>query len=188
MYKEPLIKKFTSKTGESVILRPVVKSDAESIVKAVGDILQSGSYIQKEAARSIEEETEFIDEMTRLNNMYVAVELNLQIVGIARVLRGELEMKRHTGLFRTWLIDSAQGIGIGTEIMKYTLEWCKLNELHKLCLTVFASNGLAQKLYERYGFVQEGIQKEQLKINGQFDDEVFMAYFLHNESISNISQ
>lgn len=86
-------------------------------------------------------------------------------------------MKRHTGLFRTWLVQSAQGNGIGSELMNYTMKWCRIHQLHKLCLTVFASNGLAHKLYERYGFIQEGVQKEQVKINGLFDNEIFMAYF-----------
>jgi RimJ/RimL family protein N-acetyltransferase len=175
--KKAFKKEFTSKTGESVILRPVEERDAESIVSAVELIIKSGSYIQKEAARTIQDEIKFIKHMVLQDNMYVAVEINHQIVGIARVIRGELEMKRHIGLFRTWLVEVAQGKGIGTELINYTIEWCKIHKLHKLCLTVFASNGLAHKLYERFGFVQEGIQKEQVKINGKYDDEVFMAYF-----------
>ncbi|PGT87477.1 GNAT family N-acetyltransferase [Bacillus sp. AFS040349] len=175
--KKALKIEFTSKTGESVILRPVEERDAESIVNAVEQIIKSGSYIQKEAARSIQDEIKFIEHMALQDNMYVAVEINHQIVGIARVIRGELEMKSHTGLFRTWLVEAAQGKGIGTELLNYTIKWCKTHKLHKLCLTVFASNGLAHKLYERFGFVQEGIQKDQVKINGKYDDEVFMAYF-----------
>ncbi|KKI88723.1 GNAT family acetyltransferase [Bacillus sp. SA1-12] len=172
-----LVKIFKAKNGKEVLLRPVKITDAANIVNAVENILEAGTYIQKESPHTIEEEKEFIIEMNQLDNMYVAVELENKVVGIARVIRGELEMKRHTGLFRTWLIDTAQGNGIGSQIMSYTLEWCRLHHLHKLCLTVFASNGLAQKLYERYGFIQEGIQKEQIKINGQFDDEIYMAYF-----------
>lgn len=133
MDKKAFIKEFTSKTGESVILRPVETRDAESIVLAVDQIIKSGSYIQKEAARSTQDEIKFIKHMELQDNMYVAVEINHQIVGIARVIRGELEMKRHTGLFRTWLVEAAQGKGIGTELLNYTIEWCKTHELHKLC-------------------------------------------------------
>ncbi len=176
-----MIKEFTAKNGEKVKLRPVKIEDAEEIIQAVSQIIKSGTYIQKETARSVDEEQRFIENMIQLDNMYIAAVLNDELVGIARVIRGELEMKRHTGLFRTWLVHSAQGKGIGSEIMNYTLKWCKVHQLHKLCLTVFASNGLAHKLYERYGFIQEGVQKEQVKINGTYDDEIFMAYFLNEK-------
>ncbi len=172
-----MIQQFTAKTDETVILRPVQIEDAKQIIEAVEQIIQSGSYIQKEVPRTLDNEQNFIHKMIDLDNMYIVAEINQEIVGIARVIRGELEMKRHIGIFRTWLINTAQGKGIGSEIMKYTLKWCEIHQLHKLCLTVFASNDLAHKLYERYGFVQEGVQKEQVKINGLYDDEVFMAYF-----------
>lgn len=170
-------KELTTKNGKVVYLRPATTDDAVQIVQAVEKIIQTGAYIQKESARTVDEEKAFINEMKKLDNMYVTVEMENEIVGIARVIRGELEMKRHTGLFRTWLIDSAQGNGIGSHIMSYTLDWCRMHNLHKLCLTVFASNDLAIKLYERYGFIHEGTQKEQVKINGKYDDEIFMAYF-----------
>ncbi|MDI5787956.1 GNAT family N-acetyltransferase [Bacillus licheniformis] len=70
-------------------------------------------------------------------------------------------MKRHTGLFRTWLHSKAQGLGIGREIMSYTLKWCRLHRLHKLCLTVFR-NEAALSLYKKSGFIVEGVQKEQV--------------------------
>jgi len=176
-----LIEQFTAKNGEQVILRPVQSEDAEQIIHAVAQIIESGTYIQKEAPRSLEEEQSFIDKMVQLDNMYIAAVINDEIVGIARVIRGELEMKRHIGLFRTWLVNSAQGKGIGSKIMSYTIKWCQIHQLHKLCLTVFASNELAHKLYERFGFIQEGVQKEQVKINGSYEDEILMAYFLERK-------
>ncbi|MBD1381642.1 GNAT family N-acetyltransferase [Metabacillus arenae] len=177
LLQQELIKSFNAKNGQEVILRPVRKSDAEDIIEAVKSILDSGLYIQKEAPRTIEEERAFIDKIKKNDHMYTAAELDGKVVGIARVMRGELEMKRHTGLFRTWLHETVQGLGIGKELMNYTLEWCKIHQLHKLCLTVFTSNDIATKLYERVGFIIEGVQKEQVYLNGEYDDEMFMAYF-----------
>lgn len=172
--------KIIAKNGEEFYLRKAIEKDAPQIIDAVKKIIDSGTYIQKEKPRTIVEEQHFIKDMHRANNMYIVVEKEKEIVGLARMIRGELEMKSHTGLFRTWLIDRVQGKGIGSEMMNYTLEWCRVNGLHKLCLTVFASNGLAQKLYERYGFITEGIQKEQVKIGDKYDDEIFMAYFFNS--------
>ncbi|WP_100372528.1 GNAT family N-acetyltransferase [Bacillus sp. FJAT-45037] len=179
---EPLIMTFTAKDDTDVTLRPVQKSDAIDIITSVDSIIKEGTYIQKERPRTIEEEHQFIKEMKEQDNMYIVVEVDGTARGIARVIRGELTMKKHTGMFRTWLHEDAQGKGIGKKVMEYTFEWCRMHMLHKLCLTVFASNNIAKTLYERYGFVTEGIQKEQVYLNGTYDDEIFMAYFFTKEN------
>ncbi|QFT89336.1 putative acetyltransferase YhhY [Bacillus sp. THAF10] len=169
---------FTAKDGSTVILRPVEENDAFDIVKAVESIIAAGEYIQKDVPRSVEEEKDFIKEMKAKENMYIGVERNEKVVGIGRVIRGEIRMKRHTGLFRTWLSEEAQGLGIGKKIMDYTDMWCE-HHIRKLSLTVFSSNQIAYQLYKKYGFHEEGNQKEQAFINGEYVDEIWMAKFYH---------
>ncbi|MDI3411610.1 GNAT family N-acetyltransferase [Bacillus sonorensis] len=135
-----LVEHIRTKDGGQAVIRPVSLADAGDIIEAVKDVIDIGVYIQKERPRTLEEERAFIKDMNEKDNMYAAVEIDGKVCGIARVIRGELQMKRHTGLFRTWLHSKAQGLGIGKEIMSYTLKWCRLHQLHKLCLTVFSSN------------------------------------------------
>ncbi|MED1741007.1 GNAT family protein [Bacillus swezeyi] len=172
-----LVEHISTKDGGEAVIRPVRQDDAADIIEAVKDVIETGVYIQKERPRTFEEEQAFIQEMREKDNMYAAVEIDGKVYGIARVIRGELQMKKHTGLFRTWLHRRAQGLGIGKEIMSYTLNWCRLHQLHKLCLTVFSSNEAALSLYKKNGFIIEGIQKEQVLSNGVFEDEVLMACF-----------
>ncbi|KPB06610.1 GNAT family N-acetyltransferase [Bacillus sp. CHD6a] len=167
---------FTAKDESSVILRPVEESDAGDIVTAVESIIAAGQYIQKDVPRTCEEEKLFIRDMKKKENMYIGVERNGKVIGIARVIRGEIQMKRHTGLFRTWLAEEAQGLGIGKKIMDYTDMWCE-QHIRKLSLTVFSSNQVAYHLYKKYGFHEEGNQKEQAFINGEYVDEIWMAKF-----------
>lgn len=174
---EGLTYKFKGKDGTQVLLRPVQLSDAEDIIKYAKQIIVKGEYIQKEHERSLDEEKDFIREMQTKGNMYMGVQIDGEVVGIARVIKDDLRMKMHTGVFRTWLSDSAQGKGIGKKMIEYTLEWCRLNELKKLWLTVFSSNKIAHHIYTKYGFITEGVQKDQLFINGEYMDEIFMAYF-----------
>jgi RimJ/RimL family protein N-acetyltransferase len=176
-----MIVTFTAKDGTHVTLRPAVTKDAKDITRSVQSIIESGEFIQKENPRSLEEEHAFIRQMDEDGNMYTAVEISGRVVGIARVIRGELEMKQHTGVFRIWLSKDGQGKGVGTKIMEYTLNWGKEAGIHKLWLTVFSGNEPAYKLYERFGFVTEGIQKNQACIHGAFQDEIYMAYFFNDK-------
>lgn len=175
-----LVENIRTKDGGQAVIRPAGPTDAPDIIEAVRVVIDSGVYIQKERPRTLLEERAFIKDMYEKDNMYAAVEIDGKVYGIARVIRGELQMKRHTGLFRTWLHPKAQGLGIGKKIMSYTLKWCRLHQLHKLCLTVFASNEAAFSLYKKNGFVVEGIQKEQIHADGAFDDEVLMAFFFRD--------
>jgi RimJ/RimL family protein N-acetyltransferase len=175
---EELSMSFQAKDGSNVTLRPVRIEDASDIISGVEAIVRKGEYLQKESPRSLEEEQAFIEETSRKGNMYTAIEREGRVVGIARVLRGDLEMKRHAGVFRTWLMKEAQGKGIGKKIMEYTLEWARRNDLHKVWLTVFSENEGAIYLYKKYGFVEEGVQKDQVRINGEYQDEIFMACFI----------
>ncbi|MFC3884106.1 GNAT family N-acetyltransferase [Bacillus songklensis] len=168
---------FEAKNGKMVTIRPAQERDAEQITTAVQEIIEAGQYIQKEEPGTIEEEKRFIRSVEKKENMYVVAEVDGEVVGIARVLRGDLQMKHHTGMFRTWLISKAQGMGIGKRFMDYTLNWCREQKLHKLCLTVFASNPIAYELYKKAGFHEEGVMKEQANLNGEYVDEIFMAIF-----------
>lgn len=170
-------KRFTAKDGTMVILRPLKPEDAAGITDAAESIVEKGEYIQKEKVRKVAEEKAFIQEMQQKQNMYIGVEINNKVVGIARVIRGELQMKEHVGVFRTWLADAAQGKGVGNKIMQYTLEWGKVAGLHKIWLTVFSANVAASHLYHKYGFIEEGVQRDQIKINNSYQDEIYMAYF-----------
>lgn len=172
-----LITRFDGKDGSQIILRPAELKDARMIIQAAEEIVKAGKYIQKEENHTLDEEERYIEKMKNHNNMYTVAEREGELVGIARVLRGELDMKKHVGLFRTWVIEEAQGLGIGSRIMEYTLDWCRLNGLYKLCLTVFASNEPAHRLYLKYGFTDEGTQVKQVKLGGKYDDEILMAYF-----------
>ncbi|MDW4508590.1 GNAT family N-acetyltransferase [Priestia megaterium] len=174
---EKNIVKFKAKDGREVTIRPAQASDAEHITTAVREIIEAGEFIQKDEPRTVEEEQDFIALVEKNNHMYVVAEVEGEVLGIARVLRGEIKMKSHTGLFRTWLISKAQGMGIGKQFMNYTLNWCKENHLHKLSLTVFASNKVAYELYKKVGFEQEGVMKEQAYFNNEYVDEIYMSIF-----------
>jgi RimJ/RimL family protein N-acetyltransferase len=50
--------------------------------------------------------------------------------------------------------------------------------LERIELGVFASNIPAIKLYEKAGFVVEGVKKKARKLDGVYDDMIQMALFI----------
>lgn len=72
--------------------------------------------------------------------------------------------------------ESARGRGVGTAAARLMLDYCFREEkLHRVYLRVFASNVQAVRSYEKAGFVKEGLLREDVCIDGQYRDIVWMA-------------
>lgn len=72
--------------------------------------------------------------------------------------------------------DDAVGKGFGSEAAGLAVNYgFEVLGLHKIFLRAFADNQAAIRSYEKAGFVQEGYFKDEVRIDGQFRDLVFMA-------------
>ena len=72
------------------------------------------------------------------------------------------------------------GKGFGKKMMQEIIDLAKEKGILRLELSVGSENFQAQKLYEKLGFVQEGVLKKytHLVSEGRFLDEIMMAYLL----------
>lgn len=72
--------------------------------------------------------------------------------------------------------ERARGRGLGTAAAKLMLRYCFEEEkLHRVYLRVFAFNRQAIRSYEKAGFVQEGLLRGDVCIDGVYEDIVWMA-------------
>lgn len=86
-------------------------------------------------------------------------------------LDGILWTQRNAGLSLVLGERAVWGRGFASEAMRLAVAFAfdELN-LHRLGLTVFASNERAIRLYERLGFVREGVRREFLLRDGRAED------------------
>ncbi|WDE98193.1 GNAT family protein [Lentisphaera profundi] len=70
------------------------------------------------------------------------------------------------------------GKGLGFEACQLVIDYA-FNELNfrKILLSVFTNNPNATRLYEKLGFNIEGQLKEQVYIDGQYVDKIYMGLF-----------
>lgn len=72
--------------------------------------------------------------------------------------------------------DSARGRGVGTAAAELMLRYCFEEEgLHRVYLRVFADNIQAVRSYEKAGFVREGLLRDDVRIDGEYRDIVWMG-------------
>lgn len=79
--------------------------------------------------------------------------------------------------------NSEQGKGAGTFAVKVMCEHAFMNYgLNRIELDVLADNKRAQHVYEKCGFIQEGIKKQAVYKNGVYKDMLFYAKLNNNIS------
>lgn len=71
------------------------------------------------------------------------------------------------------ITDAFQGHGYGPEAINWGLDWAfKFGGLHRVGLTCYSFNDRGQKVYERLGFVKEGILREKIYFDRVWHDEI----------------
>jgi RimJ/RimL family protein N-acetyltransferase len=79
------------------------------------------------------------------------------------------------------MLPEARGAGLGRRLMEAGIEAARRLGMERIELEVFASNTRAIALYERVGFVREGLKRRVRKIDGRYDDDVLMAVVFDEE-------
>jgi len=99
-----------------------------------------------------------------------------EILGTITLANGRSRRNEHVaelsmGVGRQWW-----GLGIGTLLMEAALTEAERGRIVKrVSLSVFSENTVAQALYERFGFLHEGVLKRYVRWDGRHEDLVVMA-------------
>ena len=105
------------------------------------------------------------------DNLFIAFRDGNVIIGyyIALMLANECE------LLNLAVKVDYQSKGIGQEILKHLLRYCKRNEVTNIFLEVRASNKIAISLYEKNGFNELGLRKNYYKKKVGREDALLMG-------------
>ena len=98
-----------------------------------------------------------------------------EIVGFLACLGGMQRRTRHRFNVVVGVAKSHWGQGVGGALMEAMDAWARETGHKKAELTVIASNERAIHLYEKKGFVREGLRKNGLFVDGKFVDELYMG-------------
>jgi putative acetyltransferase len=105
---------------------------------------------------------------------YVAVD-GERVVGWCDVVPKSHETLRHSGTLGMGVAASHRGIGVGTALLRATLEGAFARGLTRVELVVRADNEHAIELYRRHGFELEGRLRRYIVVDGEACEALQMA-------------
>ncbi len=160
-------------------IRRATVNDAEGVMKVLNAIIAERKYSAMSDAFDLEAEREFIASLGKRSALFVA-EDDKRIIGFQSLepFADYTSAMDHVGLVGTQVLKRFRGKGIGRALAQATFRFAEKAGYEKIIIYVRASNQAAQTFYRGLGFVPRGVLKKQVKIDGQYDDEVFMEMFL----------
>ncbi|MGK5443960.1 GNAT family N-acetyltransferase [Micromonospora sp. URMC 105] len=163
--------------GDLVTLRPFVDDDVATFRSALAD---------PELARLTGSPPDEIDE-ERLRSWYgsrnaqtdrldLAVVENATGACVGEVVLNDWDPHHANCNFRTLLVAAGQNRGLGTEAVRLVVGhgFDRLG-LHRISLEVFAFNPRARRVYEKVGFIAEGVLRQVLRDGDGWVDATVMS-------------
>ena len=162
-----------------LVVRPAQPADAAALValaEAVGSEPE-GWLISDSRWRSVGGERRYLRTVRRHPDAAVFVaETPAGIVGRLSVARDPHPASRHVADLGLMVAASARRRGVGWALLEQSVEWASTAGVRKLELHVFPHNEPAIRLYERFGFVREGLRRGHYRRSRQYVDAILMAY------------
>ncbi len=126
-----------------------------------------------------QQERKYISSLSDREGIFVA-ELKDQIIGFQSLDKWAVysDSFAHVGVIGTFILPKWRNKEIGSQLAKYTFNFARNNDYEKIVIYVRANNSGAIEFYRKLGFVQKGILSRQVKIDDQYEDELFLELFL----------
>lgn len=163
--------------GEKIYLRPTLPEDADSFFAIFQDedVMRLTGTQERYSLEQIRAHYQRIqDDESRIDYSIILPESG-QVIG--EVVLNEIDRRNNHAGFRITLVSSALcGKGYGTEATRLAMYYAfEVLELHRVALEVYAFNARAHHVYEKCGFVIEGICRHALLWEGVYYDAIMMG-------------
>ncbi|MFB0537899.1 MAG: GNAT family N-acetyltransferase [Anaerolineae bacterium] len=160
-------------------IRPATLDDAEGVLEVLNSVVQERKYSSFDRILTVEEERQFIASLGERSGLFVA-ELEGRIIGFQTIepFAAYTPAMDHVGIMGTFVHADFRDQGIGRQLAEASFKFAQETGYEKAVIYVRASNEAAQEFYQKLGFVPKGTLEKQVKIDGEYDDVVFMEMFL----------
>jgi RimJ/RimL family protein N-acetyltransferase len=108
------------------------------------------------------------------NLQFVALD-DETVVGWCAITPKAKAIYSHAGVLGMGIIEGYRGRGIGTALIRTTLDAAKTRGFKRIELQVRENSLSAMALFEKVGFVKEGVMRKHAYVDGVYENSLLMA-------------
>lgn len=162
-------------TDPALRIEPVAEQHFAGLHRALDQVAREKRYLAFMQAPPFAQACVFYRDIVANDLCQLVAVLDGGVVGWCDVLPGRGEARAHAGTLGIGLLPQARHRGIGALLMERAIAAAWARGMARIELAVRADNLNAQALYQRFGFVHEGVQRHAYCIDGRYHDGLSMA-------------
>lgn len=159
----------------SVIIRPARLEDIPSLYACLDAVAREARYLAFLEAPAFAQSQAYWTEMIERGAPFEAALDGTRAVGWSDITPVPRPAFAHCGTLGIGVHADYRGCGVGCRLIEATIASAWRFGLERIELTVFMSNLPARRLYEKLGFLPEGVLRRHRKVNGVYEDSLLMA-------------
>ena len=164
---------------ENIRVVPTTEAHVEGLQRCVDAVARERLWLGFVEGPPLMQTRAFVDMILRgAGVQFVALDDAGEVVGWCDVVRLDQESFRHGWRLGMGVLPAVRGRGVGQRLAEAAIAAARAKGAERIELEVFASNTRAIALYERLGFVREGVKRRARKLDDAYDDIVQMALLL----------
>ena len=147
----------------------------EGFRRAVDTVARERKYLTLLEAFPLPQTRDFVLQLLAKGDpMFVAV-ADGEVVGWCDIQRHPFPAHSHRGTLGIGVVPDYRGQGAGARLMDRALKQAFASGFVRIEFSVRADNLRAMRLYERFGFIREGVLRDAVFVDGEFHDTIAMA-------------
>ncbi len=154
---------------------PISPEHIDSFHSALDVVARERRYLTMLEATPLPETRDFVMAMIEKGNPQFVAVVGAEVVGWCDISRQFFPSHAHRGNLGMGVIPAFRGRGLGRRLIDATLRGAQEAGFRRIELDVYEHNTSAIALYEKVGFVREGVVRRAACIDNQFIDAISMA-------------
>ena len=167
-----------------VVLRHGCIEDAVQSLELFRSIVEEERFFMvssEECGRTVAaQEAHIRHHILERDSCIIVAMVDEQLVGQISIRSGSYLRTKHVGTIEMFVASGFRGCGIGSQLLKFALKWCKQrSSLRKIDLSVLADNEGGVALYRKFGFEEEGRVKGAFReVDNRLRDNLLMGLWI----------
>lgn len=157
---------------------PISETHIDAFWEAVGSVARERKFLAFIDAPPLESTRAFVQENLRGGWPHVIAVLEGRVIGWCDISGLGRPVYAHSGSLGIGVIAPFRGQGVGEALMRSAIEKARDKGLTRIELTVREHNKPAIALYEKLGFKAEGLHRNAIYLDGQYENQLSMALLI----------